>query len=73
MAVRAATIVIGASSLMLREDVRVYVNGVPRGTVRTLETLHPRGVREIRRLSSREATARFGTGHTNGAILVTLK
>lgn len=63
----------GSGSMQLAEPVRVYVDGVARGTVRTLENLHPRDVAEVRYLSGREATMRFGTGHPNGAILVTLK
>lgn len=63
----------GSGSMMLSDAVRVYVNGMRRGGVRALEGIHPRDVAEIQHLSSREATARFGTGHPNGAILVTLK
>ena len=63
----------GTGSMQLSEAVRVYVDGVPRGTVATLENIHPRDVAEVRYHSARDATMRFGTGHSNGAILVELK
>ena len=55
------------------EVLQVYVNGVRTGDVNTLHQIQAIDVREVRRLSATEATQRFGTGHTMGAILVTRK
>jgi hypothetical protein len=51
----------------------VYVNGVRSGDVNSLHQIQVIDVREVRRLSATEATQRYGTGHTMGAILVTRK
>ena len=56
-----------------RETVRVYVDGSFYGTVESLSDLTLPSIQEIRYLDAREATLRFGTGHTMGAILVTMK
>lgn len=52
------------------DPVRVYVDGVNRGGVDQLRLLDAVTVAEMRYLSSADATMRFGTGHTSGAILV---
>lgn len=55
------------------EVLNVYVNGTRSGDVNVLHQIQVIDVKEVRRLSATEATQRFGTGHTMGAILVTRK
>jgi hypothetical protein len=55
------------------EVLKVYVENVARGDVSTLRDINASDVQEVRRLSASEATQRFGTGNTLGAIVVTLK
>ena len=55
------------------EEIAVYVDGIRLGTVAVLHTVPSHAIREIRRLSAREATTRFGTGHSAGAILIATK
>lgn len=64
----------GPQSLTLTSGVAVYVDSMeqPDG-VESLKRLRPQEVQEITYLDSRAATNRFGTGHSNGAILVTLR
>jgi hypothetical protein len=66
------------------EKIQVYVDGT-RATISdgssdpasvaiaTLSQLRPNEVKEVRRLSASEATQRYGTNHTMGAIVVTRK
>jgi hypothetical protein len=54
-----------------RESLRVYVNQSFFGDAESLSTLMVRNIREIRFLDARQATLRFGTDHTVGAIVVT--
>lgn len=49
----------------------VYVDGVRRGDIRALRSIPTSGVTALQYLDAREATTRFGSGHTAGAILVT--
>jgi hypothetical protein len=52
----------------------IYVNDTRYGSnVRSLSELDVRNVRRIERLDSRQATTRYGAGHLQGAILVTLR
>jgi hypothetical protein len=51
----------------------VYVDGTRMGTLEVLNNIGVHEVREIRYLSPSEATNRYGTGHVQGAILVTRK
>jgi hypothetical protein len=46
------------------------MEGVNRGGVDQLRLLDATTVAEMRHLNSADATTRFGTGHTWGAILV---
>jgi hypothetical protein len=55
------------------EELQVYVESMHRGGLATLREINAADVAEVRRLSAAEATQRFGTGHTMGAIVVTLK
>jgi hypothetical protein len=58
----------------LAGPVMVYIDDIPQPDgVESLRALRPLQVQEIKYLDSREATNRFGTGHANGAILVTLR
>jgi len=50
-----------------------YVDGIRFGSLEDLRNVAVEQVREIRYLDSREATTRFGTGHTAGAIEVTTR
>jgi hypothetical protein len=62
----------GHESMRVAAPVMVYIDGIPQyDGVDSLKNLRPREVQEIKYLDSRQATARFGTGHSNGAILVT--
>src|ERR1043165_1131913 len=62
----------GPSSINLATpELVVYFNGVRRGGPDSLRELELRGVKELRHLRGTDATQRFGTGHENGAILVT--
>ena len=55
-------------------EVKVYLDEVPVADgVRRLQSLEVRDLLEIRHLSAADATTRFGTDHTDGAILVTTR
>jgi len=62
----------GVRSFNTGTPIRLYVNNTPRGNVDGLATIPVELVGEIRRYSASEATARWGTGHTTGAIEVVL-
>jgi hypothetical protein len=49
----------------------VYVDGNRMGTVEVLGNIGVHEIREIRYLNPSEATNRYGTGHVQGAILIT--
>jgi hypothetical protein len=49
----------------------VYVDGTRHGNLEVLSNISANEVREIRYLSPAEATNRYGTGHVQGAILIT--
>ncbi len=51
----------------------VYLDGTRYGTLEVLNNISANEVREIRYLNPSEATNRFGTGHVQGAILITRK
>lgn len=51
----------------------VYLDNARFGTAAELETLPTQGITEIRRLSARDATQRFGTGHSRGAIVISTR
>ena len=66
----------GASSLGVAtapEVIQVYVDGAKSGDINSLRQIRPSEVLEVRRLSAGEATQRYGTGHTLGAIVVKRK
>ena len=51
--------------------VRLHVDGSTQRSLDVLDTIYAGDVREMRYLDGSEATTRFGTGYTNGVILVT--
>jgi hypothetical protein len=54
--------------------VRLYVDGIPSPFgIENLKTISGEHVLEIRHLSPMDATTRYGTGHSAGAILVTTR
>jgi hypothetical protein len=51
----------------------VYFDGTRMGTIDVLNNIAAHEIREIRYLNPSEATNRYGTGHVQGAILITRK
>jgi hypothetical protein len=51
----------------------VYVNGARAGTSEILRQILARDLQEARYLNATEASARFGTDHHGGAIMLTLR
>jgi hypothetical protein len=51
----------------------LYLDGIRMDGIRELERIRASRVEEMRFLSPSDATNRFGTGHTGGAILVTTR
>ncbi len=51
----------------------VYFDGTRMGTLEVLNNIGVHEIREIRYLNPSEATNRYGTGHVQGAILITRK
>lgn len=52
------------------DDLVVYLDSNRYGTMGSLRSLSVGGIQEIRYYSASEATNRYGTGHTGGAIVV---
>lgn len=52
------------------DQVVVYVNGIRAGGVQALEQIPAQDVREIRHVNARDATTKYGTGHTGGVLEV---
>jgi hypothetical protein len=63
----------GATSFSRETDIAVYIDGARYGTPDDLRRLSILSVGSMRFLSPSEATNRYGTGHTHGAILVRTK
>jgi hypothetical protein len=64
----------GQSSVNLgTADPVVYVNNTRMGPPSVLQQYSTTSIREIRQLRGTEASMRFGMGHENGAILLTLR
>ena len=55
------------------QDVRLYIDNVRMNDMSGLSTVPANRIKEIRFLSARDATTRFGTDHAGGAILLTSK
>ncbi len=53
--------------------IRLYVDGRRRNDVFELERIQTSDIREMRFLTGREATTRYGTDHGDGAILIKTK
>ena len=53
--------------------IQVYMNDQRLGDVSSLSQIPKNDIKEIRFLSASEASSRFGTGNTAGAIVVTRK
>lgn len=53
--------------------IRIYVNNAPGTTLDELRQIRASDIDQMRFLSAREATTRYGIDHVNGAILVTTK
>ncbi len=53
--------------------IQVYVDGVRVGGLDQLENFGAERIQELRYLSANDATQKYGTGHTQGAIEVTTK
>ena len=51
----------------------VYVNGGRLGTARELRTMKAESIGEMRFIPSEEAVARYGTGHSAGVIMVSVR
>ena len=51
----------------------IYMDDVRLGEPSSLSNIPASRVKEIRFLNARDATTRFGTGHSSGVILVTTK
>ena len=63
----------GATSFTDEIDVVVYLDGTRMGERESLRGIHSSNVETLQFYSARRATARFGVGHVNGAILVTTR
>jgi hypothetical protein len=51
----------------------VYVDGIRYGSCESLKSIQAVEVRQLRFLNANDATTLFGSGHGNGAILVTIR
>lgn len=58
---------------MARSTPNVYVNGMRQGNIDELSSLRASDVLEMEYLTAAEATNRFGTNNTGGAIVVTTR
>ena len=63
----------GRVSMASQQGIQLYIDGIHRGYVSELVSIRANAVGQMRFLSAREATARFGTNHVDGAVLVTMK
>ncbi len=60
----------GSIGTLERDTPRVYVDGQLYGESESLRTIDIRDIQEMRYMSASDATTRYGTNHTAGAILV---
>ena len=63
----------GQTTIMGTSVISVYVDGTRMGGTEALQQIPTSDIKEIRWLSSSEATQRFGTGNAQGAIVITRK
>ena len=54
------------------DELVVYLDSNRYGTLSSLQSLSLGGIQEVRYFGASEATNRFGTGHTGGAIVVSM-
>jgi hypothetical protein len=54
------------------DELVVYLDSNRYGTLTSLRSLSLGGIQEVRYYGASEATNRFGTGHTGGAIVVSM-
>lgn len=71
LSARQAGAFLGGNARIGEDLVQVYLDSVRLSGVDELRSLEGRHVAEIRYLGSSDATMRFGTGHSAGAIMVT--
>jgi hypothetical protein len=60
----------GTTSTRGSSQIWVYVDGVRLGELERLRTIPIERIRELRHISASDATIRWGTGHSSGAIEV---
>lgn len=60
----------GQQSIHHDPGIRVYLDNTALGSLDALRQLHPQNIESIRFLDAAAANYRFGTGHTQGAIVV---
>jgi hypothetical protein len=53
--------------------IQVYVDGIRMGSTDELDNVPAERVQEMRYVNANDATTKYGTGHTQGAIEVTTK
>ena len=63
----------GSTGTTLESGLPVYMDNVRAGDITRLESIPVEMVQEVRFLDPRDATFRWGTGHTRGAIEVISK
>ena len=63
----------GRVSMQTQQGIQLYIDGIHRGYVSELVNIRANAVQRMQRLSAREATARYGTDHVDGAVLVTMR
>lgn len=63
----------GDQSLQGSNGIKVYLDGILVGETGELRTLDPRTVTSGQFLSPQDATTRFGSDHTRGAILLSTR
>lgn len=63
----------GSTSFKLETDVIVYVDGTRLGESEELRNINTADVQKLEYLDARAATVRYGSGHVQGAILVTTR
>ncbi len=63
----------GAAGGATSDFARVVLNGVPYGDIDELRSLEADQVESIEYMSASDATMRFGTGYSRGAILVRMR
>jgi outer membrane receptor for ferrienterochelin and colicin len=63
----------GRSSIVLRDEMRVFIDDLPIGDLRVLQQIAAGDIALIRVLSGLEATTRYGTNSGDGVILISTR